>query len=136
VWPAAGSVLLTEKLIIAGWEPLAARLARLASHLGRSGHRSAGYDPLHRLAGDLRDQFVITVVVQNGDTFSFGDRRGQQIGQADRLDVPAPLLPTRSAAPGPLPLADSAGGRGRQNFVTRQRPARFTSCAGRRSVRT
>ena len=56
----------------------------------RSGHCSAGYDPLHRLAGDLRDQLVITVVVQDDDTFSFGHRRDQQIGQADRPDAPVP----------------------------------------------
>ena len=51
---------------------------------GKSGHRSPGYDPSHRLAGDLRDQLVVTVVVQNGDTFSFGHCRDQQVGQADR----------------------------------------------------
>jgi hypothetical protein len=56
----------------------------------RSGDRSAGYDPLHRLAGDLRDQLVIAVVVQNGDSFSFGHCRDQQVRQADRPDKPAP----------------------------------------------
>ena len=45
---------------------------------------------MHRLAGDLRDQLVITVVVQNGDTFPFGHRRDQQVRQADRPDAPAP----------------------------------------------
>lgn len=30
---------------------------------------------LHRLAGDVRDQRVIAVVVQNGDPFSFGHCR-------------------------------------------------------------
>jgi hypothetical protein len=44
---------------------------------------------LHRLAGDLRDQFVITVVVQDGDTFSFGHCRDQQVRQADRPHAPA-----------------------------------------------
>jgi hypothetical protein len=44
---------------------------------------------LHRLGGDLRDQFVITVVVQDGDAFSFGRCRDQQAGQADRPHVPA-----------------------------------------------
>ena len=44
---------------------------------------------MHRLAGDLRDQLVITVVVQDGDTFSFGYCRDQQVGQADRPDAPA-----------------------------------------------
>ena len=39
---------------------------------------------VHWLAGDLRDQFVITVVVQDGDAFSFGHRRDQHVGQADR----------------------------------------------------
>jgi len=45
---------------------------------------------LHRLAGDLRNQLVVTVVVQNGDTFSFGHRRDQQVRQADCSDAPSP----------------------------------------------
>ncbi len=45
------------------------------------------YDPLRRLASDLRDQFVITVVVQESDTFSFGYYRSQQVGQADRAVI-------------------------------------------------
>src|SRR6516164_7992248 len=57
--------------------------------MGRSRNRSARYDPLHRLGGYLRDQFVITVVVQDGDTFSFGHCRDQQVGQADRPHAPA-----------------------------------------------
>ena len=32
---------------------------------------------------------VITVVVQDGDAFSFGHRRDQQVGQADRPHAPA-----------------------------------------------
>ena len=56
---------------------------------GRSGNRSARHDPLHRLAGDLRDQLVITVVVQDGNTFSFGYCRDQQVRQADRSDAAA-----------------------------------------------
>ena len=56
---------------------------------GKSGHRSPGYDPSHRLAGDLRDQLVVTVVMQDGDTFSFGHGRDQQVRQADRPDATA-----------------------------------------------
>jgi hypothetical protein len=56
-------------------------LARLSLPMGQSGNRSARYDPLHRLAGDLRDEFVIAVVVQDGDTFSFGRCRDQQVGR-------------------------------------------------------
>ena len=44
---------------------------------------------MHRLAGDLRDQLVITVVVQDADTFSLGYCRDQQVGQADRSDASA-----------------------------------------------
>ena len=47
--------------------------------IGTSGNRSARYNPLHRLAGDLRDQLVISIVVQNGDTSSFSHRRNQQL---------------------------------------------------------
>lgn len=39
---------------------------------------------MHRLASELRDQLVVTVVVQDGDTFSFGHCRDQQVRQADR----------------------------------------------------
>ena len=44
---------------------------------------------MHRLAGDLCDQFVITVIVQDGDMFSLGHCRDQQVGQADRPHAPA-----------------------------------------------
>ena len=44
---------------------------------------------MRRLGSDLCDQLVIIVVVQDGDTFSFGYCRDQQIGQADRSDAPA-----------------------------------------------
>jgi hypothetical protein len=45
---------------------------------------------LHRLAGDLRDQVVVTVVlVQHRDTFPLGHGRDQQVGQADRSHTPA-----------------------------------------------
>src|ERR1700733_14512931 len=64
-------------------------LTGLSFPLGWSGNRSARYDPLHRLAGDLRDQLVVTVVVQDGDTFPFGHCRDQQVGQADRPHAPA-----------------------------------------------
>jgi hypothetical protein len=36
-----------------------------------SGNSSPEYDPLHRLARDLCDELVVTVVMQNGDTLSF-----------------------------------------------------------------
>jgi hypothetical protein len=44
---------------------------------------------LHRLSGDLRDQFVITVVVQDSDMFSLGHCRDRQVGQAGRPHAPA-----------------------------------------------
>jgi hypothetical protein len=46
----------------------------LALHSEReqlSGNSSPEYDPLHRLARDLCDELVVTVVMQNGDTLSF-----------------------------------------------------------------
>src|ERR1700757_3537162 len=57
-----------------GRRPALARLAESGALLesSKSRNRSARYDPLHRLGGDLCDQFVITVVMQDGDTFSFG----------------------------------------------------------------
>ena len=38
-----------------------------------------GTTPLHRLAGDLCDQFVITVVMQDGDMLSFGYCHDKQL---------------------------------------------------------
>src|ERR1700722_14319916 len=51
---------------------------------GRSGNRSARYDPLRLLAGNLRDEVVVTVVMHNGDSFSFRHSCDEQVGQADR----------------------------------------------------
>jgi hypothetical protein len=62
--------------------------------------------PIAPAAGDLCDQLVITVVVQDGDTFSFGYRRDQQVRQADRSDAPAAVHPggcRKSAGSSPPP---------------------------------
>src|SRR5713226_10027750 len=59
---------------------------RLAGWLRDS---SAGDDPLRRLSGDLCDQVIVAVVMQHGDLFSLGDGGDQQIGEADRPDLPA-----------------------------------------------
>src|SRR6266705_1135527 len=46
-------------------------------------------NPSRRLSGDLCDQVVVAVVVQHGDLLSLGDGGDQQIGEADRADLPA-----------------------------------------------
>jgi hypothetical protein len=45
---------------------------------------------LHLLAGDRCDEIIVSVVAQNGDAFSFGHCRDQQVGQAYRSHAPAP----------------------------------------------
>ena len=44
---------------------------------------------MHRLPGDVRDEVVVGVVVQHGDTFPFGHGGDQQVGDADCPDLPA-----------------------------------------------
>ena len=39
------------------------------------------HDPLHWLAGDLRDEVVAAVVVQQDDAFPFGHSSDKQIGE-------------------------------------------------------
>src|ERR1700722_4958959 len=54
-----------------------------------SGNGPPGYDPLHWLAGDLCDELVVAVVMQNGDTFSFRHCSDQQVREAHRSHAPA-----------------------------------------------
>ena len=55
----------------------------------RLGHGAAWYYPLHGLCGDLGDEVVVAVIVQECDLFAFCDGGDQQVGKPDRPHVPA-----------------------------------------------
>ena len=49
-------------------------------------HGAALHDPLHWLSGHPGDEIVVAVVVQQRDTFPFGDCGDQQVREADGPD--------------------------------------------------
>ena len=49
----------------------------------------AGHYPLHRLAGDTRDQIEVTVVMEHRDAFPLRHGSDQQSREANRSDLPA-----------------------------------------------
>jgi len=51
--------------------------------------RPPGHDPLRLLSGDTRDEVIVAVVMQQGDTFPLGHSGDEQIREADRPDLPA-----------------------------------------------
>jgi hypothetical protein len=67
--------------------------------------QSPGHDPAHWLSGDARDQVVVAVVMQHGDTFPFGHGRDQEVREADRPDLPAVPQPGLDIE-GPPPVCD------------------------------
>jgi hypothetical protein len=50
--------------------------------------RFPGDDPLSRLPGDVRDEVIVAVVMQHGDTIPLGRSGDQQVREADRPDLP------------------------------------------------
>jgi hypothetical protein len=60
---------------------------RAGLHMSR--HSSAGHDPLHRLPGDLGNEVVVVVVVQQRHLSPLSDSCNQQGGEADCPDSPA-----------------------------------------------
>ena len=54
-----------------------------------SGHSSAGHHPLSCLAGDIRDEVIVAVVMEHGHPFPLCQGRDQQVREADRPHVPA-----------------------------------------------
>ena len=61
-----------------------------ALYLG-SGSRDGppGHHPGHQLAGDLRDELIIAVVVEHRDAFALRDSGGQQVRETNRPDLAA-----------------------------------------------
>jgi len=51
--------------------------------------RPPGHDPLRLLSGDTRDEVIVAVVMQQGDTFPLGHSGDEQIREADRPDLSA-----------------------------------------------
>jgi hypothetical protein len=43
---------------------------------------------LSRLPGDVRDEVIVAVVMQHGDTIPLGRSGDQQVREADRPDLP------------------------------------------------
>ncbi len=58
------------------------------------GHRAAWHYPLGWLSGDFGDEVVVAVVMQERDSFSFGDGGNQQVGNPT-----ARMRPVRQSAP-------------------------------------
>ena len=80
--------------------------ARLAASGGVRGlrHRAAWHYPLHWLCGDLGDEVVVAVVVQECDLLEYYDGGDQQVEEPDRTRV--------SVAPRRAPDIESAIPRG------------------------
>jgi hypothetical protein len=101
-----------------------------------SGDGSPGHHPGHRLTGDLRDQFIVAAVMEQGDAFPFRDGRDQQVREADRPDMPTTpqrRLYVQGTAPvlvmGRQPLLEALGFAERREWPILRKMAFGNSCS-------